>query len=111
MNAFVQRAPICLLSSAYGLILPQPVLDCAKGIGKHGDICAVNLHASLLPRWRGAAPTARAIEAGDSQTGITLMKMELGLDTGPMILKAIEPLLPTTLTPRSRKNLPDSAAS
>lgn len=83
-----------LVVAAYGLILPQPVLDCAKGIGKHGDIRAVNLHASLLPRWRGAAPIARAIEAGDSQTGITLMKMELGLDTGPMILKAIEPIAP-----------------
>lgn len=81
-----------LVVAAYGLILPQPVLDCARGIGKHGDIRAINIHASLLPRWRGAAPIARAIEAGDAETGITLMKMELGLDTGPMIMKAVEPI-------------------
>lgn len=87
------------------------MLDCAKGIGKHGDIRAVNLHASLLPRWRGAAPIARAIEAGDSQTGITLMKMELGLDTGPMILKAIEPIAPDDTNATLTENLPDSAAS
>ncbi len=76
-----------LVVAAYGLILPQPVLDCAKGIGKNSDIRAINIHASLLPRWRGAAPISRAIEAGDAVTGITLMKMELGLDTGPMIMK------------------------
>ena len=74
-----------LVVAAYGLILPLPVLDCAKGIGKFGDIKALNIHASLLPRWRGAAPIARAIEAGDAETGVTLMKMELGLDTGPMV--------------------------
>ncbi len=74
-----------LVVAAYGLILPQAVLDCAKGIGKNGDIRAINIHGSILPRWRGAAPVARAIEAGDNETGVTLMKMELGLDTGPMI--------------------------
>ena len=79
-----------LIVAAYGLILPQPVLDCARGIGKNKDIRAINIHASLLPRWRGAAPIARAIEAGDPETGITLMKMELGLDTGPMIMKSVE---------------------
>lgn len=74
-----------LVVAAYGLILPQAVLSCTKGIGKHGDITAINIHGSLLPRWRGAAPVARCIEAGDKETGVTLMKMELGLDTGPMI--------------------------
>ena len=74
-----------LVVAAYGLILPQPVLDCARGIGRNGDIRAINIHGSLLPRWRGAAPVARAIEAGDPETGVTLMKMELGLDPGPMI--------------------------
>ena len=80
-----------LVVAAYGLILPQPVLDCARGIGKKGDIKALNIHASLLPRWRGAAPISRAIEAGDPETGVTLMKMELGLDTGPMIRKVTTP--------------------
>lgn len=74
-----------LIVAAYGLILPAPVLECAKGIGRNRDIRAINIHGSLLPRWRGAAPVARAIEAGDAETGVTLMKMELGLDTGPMI--------------------------
>lgn len=81
-----------LVVAAYGLILPQAVLDCARGIGKKGDIKALNIHASLLPRWRGAAPISRAIEAGDAETGITLMKMELGLDTGPMIRKVTTPI-------------------
>ena len=77
-----------LVVAAYGLILPQRALDAAKGIGKKGDIKSMNIHGSLLPRWRGAAPVQRAIEAGDKTTGITLMKMEAGLDTGPMILKS-----------------------
>ncbi|HLA33771.1 MAG TPA: methionyl-tRNA formyltransferase [Rhodocyclaceae bacterium] len=63
---------------AYGLILPQAVLD----IPPRG---CINIHASLLPRWRGAAPIHRAIEAGDAQTGVTLMQMDAGLDTGPML--------------------------
>ena len=67
--------------AAYGLILPQAVLD----LPRRG---CINIHASLLPRWRGAAPIHRAIEAGDAQTGITIMKMEAGLDTGPMLLSA-----------------------
>ncbi len=64
---------------AYGLLLPQSVLD----IPKHG---CWNVHASLLPRWRGAAPIQRAIEAGDAQSGVCLMQMEKGLDTGPVLL-------------------------
>ncbi len=81
-----------LVVAAYGLILPQRALDAARGIGRAGDIKSMNIHGSLLPRWRGAAPVQRAIEAGDAETGITLMKMEAGLDTGPMILKAATPI-------------------
>ena len=66
---------------AYGLILPQVVLDTPR-------LGCINVHASLLPRWRGAAPIHRALEAGDDKTGITIMQMEAGLDTGPMLLKA-----------------------
>jgi methionyl-tRNA formyltransferase len=66
--------------AAYGLILPQPVLEAPA----HG---CLNVHASLLPRWRGAAPVQRAIMAGDEVTGITIMQLEAGLDTGPMLLK------------------------
>ena len=65
---------------AYGLILPQAVLDAPK----HG---CLNIHASLLPRWRGAAPIHRAIMAGDAETGICIMQMEAGLDTGPVLLR------------------------
>ncbi|HKM36445.1 MAG TPA: methionyl-tRNA formyltransferase [Thiopseudomonas sp.] len=65
---------------AYGLILPQVILDTPR-------LGCINSHASLLPRWRGAAPIQRAIEAGDSESGITVMQMEAGLDTGPMLLK------------------------
>jgi methionyl-tRNA formyltransferase len=66
--------------AAYGLILPKPILEAPK------QGC-INVHASLLPRWRGAAPIQRAILAGDPETGITIMRMEEGLDTGPMLLK------------------------
>jgi methionyl-tRNA formyltransferase len=68
--------------AAYGLILPQPILDAPR----RG---CINVHASLLPRWRGAAPVQRAIMAGDLETGVTVMQMEAGLDTGPMLLKRI----------------------
>ena len=67
-----------MVVAAYGLILPQAVLD----IPPRG---CVNIHASLLPRWRGAAPIQRAIEAGDTETGVTIMQMDAGLDTGPML--------------------------
>ncbi len=66
--------------AAYGLILPQPILDAPK-------FGCLNVHGSLLPRWRGAAPVQRAIMAGDAVTGVTIMRMEAGLDTGPMLLK------------------------
>jgi methionyl-tRNA formyltransferase len=81
-------APDVLIVAAYGLILPQAVLDIPRGLPAPGAprLTAVNVHASLLPRWRGAAPIARAIEAGDTATGITIMQMDAGLDTGPMLL-------------------------
>ncbi|QKG70074.1 methionyl-tRNA formyltransferase [Erythrobacter mangrovi] len=71
--------------AAYGLILPQPVLDAPK----HG---CLNVHASILPRWRGAAPIHRAVMAGDPVTGVTIMQMEAGLDTGPMLATARTPI-------------------
>ena len=71
--------------AAYGLILPQAVLDAPK-------LGCLNIHGSLLPRWRGAAPVQRAILAGDAETGVTIMRMEAGLDTGPMLLAERTPI-------------------
>ena len=68
---------------AYGLILPQEILDITQRPGRYGSF---NIHASLLPRWRGAAPIQRAIEAGDSKTGVCIMQMDAGLDTGDTVL-------------------------
>lgn len=79
--------PDVMVVAAYGLILPQAVLD----IPAHG---CLNIHASLLPRWRGAAPIHRAIAAGDPETGITIMQMDAGLDTGGMLLKRRETIHP-----------------
>jgi len=76
-----------LIVAAYGLILPQPVLDAAR-------FGAINVHASLLPRWRGAAPIQRALLAGDSHTGVSIMKMEIGLDTGPVFAERPVPIAP-----------------
>lgn len=72
--------PDVLVVVAYGLILPRAVLDLPR-------LGCVNIHASLLPRWRGAAPIQRAILAGDSQTGVSIMRMDIGLDTGPVFLE------------------------
>jgi len=77
--------------AAYGLILPQEVLDAPK----YG---CLNIHASLLPRWRGAAPIQRAILAGDKETGICIMQMEAGLDTGPVLMRGTVPITDTTTT-------------
>jgi methionyl-tRNA formyltransferase len=71
-------APDVMVVAAYGLILPQVVLDIPR-------LACINIHGSLLPRWRGAAPIQRALLAGDDQTGITIMRMAAGLDTGPML--------------------------
>jgi methionyl-tRNA formyltransferase len=77
-----------MVVAAYGLILPKAVLD----IPRYG---CLNIHASLLPRWRGAAPIQRAILAGDAETGITIMQMDVGLDTGDMLLRVACPITPT----------------
>ena len=80
-------APDVMVVAAYGLLLPQAVLD----VPRHG---CLNIHASLLPRWRGAAPIQRAILAGDSVTGVCIMRMEAGLDTGPVLLRRDHPIGP-----------------
>jgi methionyl-tRNA formyltransferase len=76
---------------AYGLILPRAVLDAPR-------LGCLNIHASLLPRWRGAAPIHRAVLAGDAETGVCIMAMEEGLDTGPVLLRAATPIGPTETT-------------
>lgn len=75
--------------AAYGLILPQAILDAPR-------LGCLNVHGSLLPRWRGAAPVQRAILAGDAETGVTIMQMEAGLDTGPMLAMAATPIADRT---------------
>ena len=80
-----------MVVAAYGLILPQWVLDAPRW-------GCLNIHASLLPRWRGAAPIHRAIESGDAQTGITIMQMDAGLDTGDMLLREAMDILPQDTT-------------
>jgi len=86
-QALQRYAPEAMVVAAYGLILPQWVLD----LPRHG---CLNIHASLLPRWRGAAPIQRAIEAGDARSGVTIMQMDAGLDTGAMLLRKEIPLTP-----------------
>ncbi len=85
--ALAAAAPEVLVVAAYGLILPPWMLE----LPRRG---CLNVHGSLLPRWRGAAPIHRAIEAGDTSTGITNMQMDAGLDTGPMLLAEAEPIRP-----------------
>lgn len=93
----------CAVVAAYGLILPKPILDAPR-------LGCVNLHASLLPRWRGAAPIHRAILAGDSETGITLMQMDEGLDTGPMLAREAIPIGPAETAQSLHDRLADLAA-
>jgi methionyl-tRNA formyltransferase len=93
--ALQQAAPQAMVVAAYGLILPPWALalpSFSQGLG------CINIHGSLLPRWRGAAPIHRAIEAGDSTTGITMMQMDAGLDTGPMLLTQSMTIAPTDTT-------------
>jgi methionyl-tRNA formyltransferase len=85
--AFGELGADAAVVAAYGLILPRPIL-CAPRLG------CLNVHASLLPRWRGAAPIQRALLAGDTQTGITIMQMVEGLDTGPILLQQAMPIGP-----------------
>ena len=86
-SALLAACPDVIVVAAYGLILPQWVLDLPR-------LGCLNIHASLLPRWRGAAPIQRAIEAGDARTGITIMQMDAGLDTGDMLLVESIPISP-----------------
>lgn len=89
--------------AAYGLILPQVMLNAPK----RG---CLNIHASLLPRWRGAAPIQAAILAGDIETGITIMQMETGLDTGPILLRQPVPITPATTTAQLQARLSEIGA-
>lgn len=92
--------PDLMIVVAYGLILPQAVLDIPR-------LGCVNVHASLLPRWRGAAPIQRAIEAGDQETGVTIMQMDAGLDTGAMLEIARCPIDATTTSASLHATLAD----
>ncbi|TVR82145.1 MAG: methionyl-tRNA formyltransferase [Rhodospirillales bacterium] len=88
-QAFRQLDLDVAVVAAYGLILPQPILDAPR-------LGCFNVHASVLPRWRGAAPIQRAVLAGDSETGVTIMQVDAGLDTGPMLLQEAVPITATT---------------
>ncbi|MCG2594798.1 methionyl-tRNA formyltransferase [Ramlibacter sp. XY19] len=90
-EALQQAQADVMVVAAYGLILPQWVLDTPR-------LGCLNIHASLLPRWRGAAPIHRAIEAGDAETGVTIMQMDAGLDTGDMLLEERIPIAPADTT-------------
>ncbi|MBU2711701.1 methionyl-tRNA formyltransferase [Zooshikella harenae] len=104
--------PDVMVVVAYGLILPQAVLDIPR-------LGCINVHASLLPRWRGAAPIERALLAGDQKTGVTIMQMDAGLDTGDMLVKAECPITQTDtsadlyqrITALGAQTLPDALSS
>lgn len=97
-DAIAQAQADVMVVAAYGLILPQWVLDAPR-------LGCLNIHASLLPRWRGAAPIHRAIEAGDAETGITIMQMDAGLDTGDMLLVERLAIAPNDTTARLHDRL------
>ncbi|MFZ6764244.1 methionyl-tRNA formyltransferase [Pseudoroseomonas sp. WGS1072] len=102
-EAFAALALDAAVVAAYGLILPKPMLDApARG--------CLNIHASLLPRWRGASPIQSAILAGDAESGVTIMRMEEGLDTGPMLLEGRLPLGPDITTPALHDALAEMGA-
>ena len=86
-KVFISLAADVAVVAAYGLLLPIPVLGAPR-------LGCLNLHASLLPRWRGAAPIQRAIMAGDRQTGVDVMRMDAGLDTGPIAMREVVPIRP-----------------
>ncbi len=92
-----------MVVAAYGLILPKAVLETPR-------LGCLNIHASLLPRWRGAAPIQRAIEAGDADTGITIMQMDVGLDTGDMLYKLATPIAADDNAQRLHDRLADMGA-
>ena len=99
-QALRDARPDVMVVAAYGLILPQWVLDLPR-------LGCLNIHASLLPRWRGAAPIHRAIEAGDAETGVTIMQMDAGLDTGDMLLAEPLPIASTDTTGSLHDRLAD----
>ena len=92
--------PEVLTTCAYGVLIKEPLLS---------DYEMLNVHPSLLPRWRGAAPIERAIMAGDAETGVTIMRVTAGWDSGPIYLAGAEPIRPTTTTARSRRGWRSSA--
>lgn len=98
-EAIISAGADAMVVAAYGLILPQWVLDtlgnAGRATGAPAGLGCMNIHASLLPRWRGAAPIHRAIEAGDRETGVTIMQMDAGLDTGDMLLVQRLSIAPT----------------
>ena len=100
--AIAAWAPDVMVVVAYGLLLPPPVLS----IPKYG---CLNVHGSLLPRWRGAAPIQRAIEAGDAETGVTIMQMDQGLDTGDVLATEAFPLDPTMSSDTVFKKMAETA--
>ena len=104
ITALAELSPDLLVVVAYGMILPQAVLDVPS-------LMPINGHASILPRWRGAAPIHRAIAAGDEKTGVTAMKMEIGLDTGPMLKLAETPIAIDDTTGSLHDRLAEMTAS
>jgi methionyl-tRNA formyltransferase len=104
VDELLAMLPDCLVVAAYGQILPGTLIDAPP----HG---AVNVHASLLPRWRGASPIARAILAGDEETGVSIMRMDSGLDTGPVYATARFAIEPDATTPSLTARLADLGAA
>jgi methionyl-tRNA formyltransferase len=102
--AFAEHRADVAVVVAYGLILPQAVLDAPR-------LGCLNIHASLLPRWRGAAPIHRAILEGDLETGVCIMQMEAGLDTGPVLLRETTPIGPEETTDQLHDRLSDMGAA
>lgn len=102
-DAFADLKADIAVVAAYGLILPKPVLDAPR-------LGCVNVHASLLPRWRGAAPIHRAIQAGDEKSGVTIMQMDIGLDTGDMLLIEETPITKETTAETLHDTLADMGA-
>lgn len=101
--ALAALKPDLLIVVAYGLLLPQAVLDIPR-------LGCINVHASLLPRWRGAAPVERAIEAGDKETGVTIMQMDKGLDTGDMLHKVTIAISPQCTGDSLRQRLANTGS-
>jgi methionyl-tRNA formyltransferase len=107
LHAISQKQFDAMVVVAYGLIIPQAILDLAEQPGRHG---AFNIHGSLLPRWRGAAPIQRAIAAGDARTGITIMQMDAGLDTGDMVISEAIDIAPDETSSSLHDRLADLGA-